>query len=88
VFQAGHEKVGGRKKGTPNRATVAWKTFVTELCEDREVQKATRDSIVVKGKTELVFKAAEHAHGKPKETYEVNAVLKMINWPDGEDVGE
>lgn len=87
VFTPGHTRVGGRRKGTPNKATVAWKEFVTDLCQDPAVQRATRRS-VLKGKTELVFKAAEHAFGKPKETVELRGEFKMIAWPDSEDVSE
>lgn len=87
AFEIGHKKVGGRAKGSPNKATVAWKQFVTDLCEDPAVQKSTRESIL-NGRTDLVFKAAEHAFGKPTETVKVSGEFRMIQWPDNGDVSE
>ena len=87
AFETGHKKVGGRAKGTRNKATVAWKQFVADLCEDPEVQQSTRESIL-NGKTELVFKAAEHAFGKPTETVKVQGEFRMIEWPTDKDIAE
>ena len=87
TFTVGHKKMGGRTKGTPNKATVTWKQFVTDLCEDPAVQKSTKESIL-NGKAELIFKAAEHAFGKPTETVKITGEFKMIDWPDLEDVRE
>ena len=42
----------------------------------------------MKGKTELLFRAAEHAHGKPKETVDLKGEFRMIGWPDNEDISE
>jgi hypothetical protein len=41
-FVKGHKKLfgAGRKKGTPNKATKAWKEFVTALVSDTDNQKA------------------------------------------------
>lgn len=77
----------GRPKGSKNKATVAWKAFVTSLCDDPAIQRSARRSIL-KGKTELLFKAAEHAHGKPKETVELRGEFRMIEWPTDKDIAE
>jgi hypothetical protein len=37
---------------------------------------------------DLIFKAAEHAFGKPKETVELKGEFRMIDWPDNEDVAD
>jgi len=87
AFEVGHKKMGGRQKGTPNKATVSWKQFVTDICEDPAVQKSTKESIL-NGRTDLVFKAAEHAFGKPTETVKVQGEFRMIGWPDNEDISE
>ena len=87
TFETGHKKTGGRVKGTPNKAPVAWKQFVTDLCEDPAVQQSTKESIL-NGKTELIFRAAEHAFGKPTETVKVSGEFRMIQWPDNGDVSE
>jgi hypothetical protein len=82
VFRAGHAKVGGRKKGEPNKASRAWKDFVTTLCDDLEVQEAAKKAIV-EGRADLLFRAAEHAHGKPHQSMDISmADRKMINWPE------
>ena len=35
-----------------------------------------------------MFKAAEHAFGKPTETVKVQGEFRMIEWPDNEDVAD
>lgn len=85
AFEVGHKKMGGRQKGTPNKATVSWKQFVTDLCEDPAVQKSTKESIL-NGRTDLVFKAAEHAFGKPRETVDLSIRGQLYLMPDGEDI--
>lgn len=75
----------GRPKGSLNKATVAWKKFVTDLCDDPRVQRAAKKSIL-EGKTELLFRAAEHAHGKPRETVDLSVKGQLYLMPDGEDI--
>jgi hypothetical protein len=59
-------KTGGRQKGTPNKATRAWKDFVAELVTDPDKQDTLARAIAER--PELLFKAAEHAIGKPRQT--------------------
>jgi hypothetical protein len=59
----------GRRKGTPNKATRAWKDFVAELVTDPDNQDTLVSAIAER--PELLFKAAEHAIGKPRQTVEV-----------------
>jgi len=35
-----------------------------------------------------MFKAAEHAFGKPTETVRVSGEFRMIQWPDNGDISE
>jgi hypothetical protein len=67
--QKGHPKTGGRRKGTPNKATRAWKDFVAELVSDPARQEQLAEAIAER--PDLMFKAAEHAVGKPRQTLEV-----------------
>ena len=59
----------GRRRGTPNRATRAWKDFVAELVTDPDKQDTLARAIAER--PELLFKAAEHAIGKPRQTVEM-----------------
>ena len=60
-FRKGRSKTGGRRGGTPNRATRAWKEFVAELVNDPEQQQAL--AAAVKAHPELLFRASGLRHG-------------------------
>lgn len=75
----GLPKTGGRKRGTPNRATRAWKDFVAELVTDPAKQEQLERAI--SEHPELLFKAAEHAVGKPRQTVEVASSDKFCWTP-------
>jgi hypothetical protein len=86
-FRRGRSKTGGRRKGTPNRATRAWKDCMAELVTDPGLQQALVDAI--RSRPELLFKAAEHAFGKPRQQVDVNqGELRFIQWPDNQDIAE
>jgi hypothetical protein len=54
---------------------------------DPEQQQALADAI--KAHPELLFKAAEHAYGKPRQALDVNqGEFRMIQWPDNEGIQE
>lgn len=77
---------GGRKKGTPNKASVPWKELCTTICEDPAHQAKLHAATLER--PDLMLKVAEHAFGKPTERHEVKGEFRMIQWPDGEDVAE
>jgi len=66
-FEKGHAKLGGRKKGVPNKTTRAVKEFLAEILDRADVQDAIRQRIL-KGDTAAFFKAVEHVLGKPKQS--------------------
>ena len=70
-FRKGRPKTGGRRRGTPNRATRAVKEFLAEILDRADVQDAIRQRIL-KGDTAAFFKAVEHVIGKPRQAVEVN----------------
>jgi len=76
-FRKGRAKTGGRRKGTPNRATRAAKEFLAELLDRPDVQDAILDRIL-KGDTNAFFKAVEHVIGKPRQAVEVNQASKVV----------
>jgi hypothetical protein len=83
-FRKGRAKTGGRRKGTPNRATRAVKQFLSELLDRADVQDAICDRIL-KGDTSAFFKAVEIVHGKPRQAVEMNQALAgglTFRWQD------
>jgi hypothetical protein len=76
-FQKGHRKLGGRRKGTPNRLTRAVKAFLAELCDSPAVQEAVQ-ARVLKGDTVAFFRALEHVVGKPRQAVEVNQDSRVV----------
>ena len=82
----GTPKTGGRKKGTQNRATRAWKEFVAACADDTELQDALRSRCL--DRPDLLLRVAEPAVGKPKETVVVESELKMFLWPGDKDIAE
>lgn len=87
-FQKGQPRPpgAGRKKGSPNKASLPWKALTALICEDPAHQVALLN--VTLERPELIFKAAEHSYGKPKETKEIVGEFRMIGWPDNEDIAE
>jgi len=69
-FRKGRAKTGGRRRGTPNRATRAAKEFLAEIIERADVQDAIRDRML-KGDTAAFFRAVEHVIGKPRQSVDV-----------------
>jgi hypothetical protein len=63
-FRKGRAKTGGRRRGTPNRATRAVKEFLSEILDRADVQDAIRERILT-GDTTAFFKAIEIVHGRP-----------------------
>jgi hypothetical protein len=81
-FRRGRAKTGGRRKGTPNRATRAAKVFLAALCDDEQVQDAVKARIL-KGDTSAFFKAVEIVHGKARQTVEQGLTGPIeIRWKD------
>ena len=82
-FQKGNP---GRPKGSKNKASRPWKELTALICEDPAHQERLMSATLER--PELIFKAAEHAFGKPKETKEITGEFRMIGWPDNEDISE
>jgi len=83
-FRKGRAKTGGRRRGTPNRATRAVKEFLSEILDRADVQDAIRQRILA-GDTSAFFKAIEIVHGKPRQALEVRqdlAAQVVYKWQD------
>ena len=73
-----------RKKGVPNKASRPWKELVTGICESVPHQEKLAAACLER--PEMMFRAAEFAFGKPKESVEIKGEFRMIQWPDREDI--
>ena len=61
----------GRRRGTPNRVTRAWRDFVTEVVTNSDKQDLLARAI--SERPELLIKLAEHAVGRPRQSLEVTS---------------
>jgi hypothetical protein len=78
-FRKGRAKTGGRRQGTPNRATRAAKDFLADLVNRTDVQEAIRDRILA-GDTPAFFRALAHVIGKPREAMDMNVRGDIAHW--------
>jgi hypothetical protein len=78
-FRRGRAKTGGRRQGTPNRATREVKEFLAETVSQTDVQGAIRDRILA-GDTTAFFGALSHVLGKPRETVDMTVSGNIENW--------
>jgi hypothetical protein len=76
------------QRGTPNRATRAWKEFADALANDLGAQERLRARVLEQ--PELLLKIVEHAFGKPRQAVQVGSDSKewAIVLPAGDDVAE
>lgn len=68
-FKAAHQKVGGRKSGTPNKATVEIKEFARSILEDPLYQQRLRNRVIQGKASQVEVLLFHYAYGKPKETF-------------------
>lgn len=72
------KKTGGRIKGTPNRATVEVKVAAQVYTQEavETLAKIMRDSASDQAKVAAVKELLDRAHGKPKQSVDVDANVK------------
>ncbi len=66
VFAPGHEKRGGRKPGTPNRASGAGREVAALLLDDPEYQRSLRKRLIRGEAPRLELLIWELRYGKPR----------------------
>jgi len=69
AFQKGKPKTGGRKAGTPNKATVEIKEFAQSILEDPLYQKRLRNRVIQGNAPQIEVLLFHYAYGKPKEAF-------------------
>ena len=67
-FKAGHRKVGGRKPGAPNKATVEIKEFARSILADPVYQTKLKQRLRDGDAPQLEVLMYHYAYGKPTET--------------------
>lgn len=77
----------GRQKGTPNKATAVARAFLEKLCADKEVQKVVKERVLA-GETAGFFRAIDKLVPDPPREVKFQGELRMIEWPDNEDVAD
>lgn len=70
-FEPGHPKLGGRKRGTPNRATAEIREAARRLLEDPEYQAGLRQRLIAGQASYMETFLHHYAYGKPMERHEV-----------------
>ena len=66
-FQKGHKKLGGRKRGTPNKATRDVKDFFAEFMNSPEYQDNIRQRILAGRAVPIEQTGLYYTAGKPTE---------------------
>ena len=72
-FKKGHRKLGGRKKGTPNRITREVKEFLKEFVNSSEYQANLKTRILSGKALPIEQLGIFYAAGKPKEQVQVDS---------------
>ena len=76
-FEKGHQKLGGRKRGTPNRASAEMKEFLRSVIEDPDYQDALRARMIAGKAAHMEQLAAYYTLGKPQEQVQVQTSPNM-----------
>lgn len=72
-FKKGHKKMGGRKKGTPNRATQEIRAFFTELMHSPEYQASLKARILAGKAVPIEQLGFYYVAGKPTDNLKVES---------------
>ncbi len=69
-FKAGHQKLGGRGKSTPNKTTVEVRRLAREFLEDPAYRRSLRQRLIQGRAQHLETLLWHYAFGKPREQVE------------------
>lgn len=76
-FKKGKPKTGGRKRGTPNKATVEIKDLARSLLEDPIYQEKLKKRLRSGDAQQIEALLYHYAYGKPVQTVEVSGELTL-----------
>lgn len=77
-FEKGHEKIGGRELGTPNRATAEFKEFWQEFFESEEYRQNLKQRLLDGKADHMERYAAELLYGRPKMEIAVDSSVTVV----------
>lgn len=70
TFRPGHRKVGGRRKGTPNKATPEIREAARQLVEDPAYRVALRRRLIAGKASHMETLLFHYAYGRPADRVE------------------
>ena len=76
-FKAGHRKVGGRKPGAPNKATVEIKEFARSILADPVYQTKLKQRLRDGDAPQLEVLMYHYAYGKPTENLKLGHTMTL-----------
>lgn len=76
-FKKGKPKTGGRKPGTPNKATVEIKDFARSLLEDPIYQAKLKQRLRDGDAPQIEVLLHHYAYGKPGDNLKVSGSLSL-----------
>lgn len=77
AFRKGKPKTGGRKAGTPNKATAEIKDVARSLLEDPAYQAKLKQRLRDGKAPQIEALMYHYAYGKPKERFEVSKEMTL-----------
>jgi hypothetical protein len=72
-FKRGHKAMGGRPKGSRNKATIEVREFARRLIQDPAYQARLRRRVIEGKAPQMEMLLFKYAYGQPVERHEVNA---------------
>ena len=80
AFEPGHQKVGGRGQGVPNKATTLVRELARRLVQDPKYLESLRRRLRRGEAGSMEPMLWNHAHGRPTEPRETTNALPSFNY--------
>src|SRR5262245_61590818 len=77
-FNRGHKPMGGRPKGSRNKATIEVRDFARQLIEDPAYQERLRQRVIEGKAPQMEMLLFKYAYGQPVGHHEVNAEVTAV----------
>src|SRR5262249_7339401 len=77
-FNRGHKPMGGRPKGSRNKATIEVRDFAWQLIEEPAYQERLRQRVIEGKAPQMEMLLFKYAYGQPVGHHEVNAEVTAV----------